>query len=121
MINSLLAIVSHSDGNYYFDNFGEALVYALIGFIVVFIGILLVIFVIWLIGFILKKSNNLAFLKNIGKKNKSVGAEITENEATADGDEISDEIKVAVVAAIMAYYDSEKPECEFEVKRIKRI
>ena len=43
MLNFLLDIVPKPDGNYYFDNFGEALVYALIGFLVVFCGIILII------------------------------------------------------------------------------
>ena len=43
MLNSLLDIIPKEDGNFYFSNFGEALVYALIGFLVVVLGIVLII------------------------------------------------------------------------------
>ena len=44
MLNNLLAIIPKDDGNFYFDSFGEALIYALIGFLVVVIGIVLYLF-----------------------------------------------------------------------------
>ena len=40
-------------------------------------------------------------------------------EAT-DG-EIPVEVRLAIVAAIAAYYEGEKSKCEFKVKRIKRL
>ena len=119
MLNSLMAIKPNADGNFYFDNFGEALVYALIGFLVVFIGIVLIIFIIWLLGLVLRKTNNLEFLTKLGKKKKKTAEELPEI-STEDGD-IPDEVKAAIVAAIMTYYSEEKPECEFRVRRIKRI
>lgn len=127
MLNFLLDIVPQTpggtfDGNYYFsDRFGEPAIYALIGFLVVFIGIILIIAIIWLIGLLMRKTNNLAFLTNIGKKKKKKEVEADKNEVLAETDEIPDEVKAAIVAAIMAYYCEEKPECEFKVKRIKRI
>lgn len=133
MLNSFLSIDAHGDGNYYFSNFGEAFIYALIGFLVVVIGIVLIIFIIWLIGLILRKTNNLAFLSKFKtkckaaiskrKKKKPEEAEKLEktDAVTADGEDISDEVKVAIIAAIMAYYSEEKPQCEFKVKRIRRI
>lgn len=128
MFNSLLDIIARPDGNFYFsgaaNGIGEALIYALIGFLVVFLGIVLIIFIIWLIGLILRKTNNLAFLnklnfKNKLKKKKQEGAQAEINQKADD--EIPDEVKAAIVAAIMAYYDNEKTECEFVVRRIKRI
>ena len=38
MVNQLLDFVANGDGNYYFENLGEALIYALIGFLIVFVG-----------------------------------------------------------------------------------
>lgn len=119
MINALLDIIP-KNGNYYFDNFGEALVYALIGFLVVFLGIVLIIFIIWLIGLILRKTNNFEFLSNIGKKKRKKQTAVEISESTNDGD-IPDEVKAAIIAAIMTYYSDKKPECEFRVRRIKRI
>ena len=100
--------------------FGEACLYALIGFLIVFAGIALIIFIIWLIGLIIRKTNNFEFISKIkiGKKKKP--NEIQSVTETDDG-EIPDAVKVAIVAAIMAYHSEEKPECEFKVRRIKRI
>lgn len=118
MLNELLSIVPKEDGNFYFESFGEALVYALIGFLVVVIGIVLIICIIWLVGFIIRKSNNFEFLTKIGKKKKIQEATVSVSEQ--DG-EVPAEIKAAIMAVLMAYYSEEKPECEFKVKRIKRI
>ncbi len=122
MLNSLLDIIPKEDGNFYFSNFGEALVYALIGFLVVVLGIVLIIFIIWLIGFILRKTNNLAFLRRISIKKRKDKPVPERSAAQQNGnDELPDGVKAAIIAAIVAYYGTEKPECEFKVKRIKRI
>ena len=126
MLNFLLDILPQKpdgsfDGNYYFsDRFGEPAIYALIGFLIVFVGIVLIIAIIWLVGLLMRKTNNLAFLSNIGKKKKKK-EEPVGSEAVSDTDEIPDEVKAAIIAAIMAYYSEEKPKCEFKVKRIKRL
>ena len=63
MLSNLLAILpgdgsswagqNKSPDNFYFDNFGEAALYALIGFMVVFVGIILIIGIIWLLSVLL--------------------------------------------------------------------
>ena len=126
MLNNLLDILPQKpdgsfDGNYYFsDRFGEPAIYALIGFLIVFVGIVLIIAIIWLIGLLMRKTNNLAFLTQIGKQ-KQKKEEPAPAEAISDTDEVPDEVKAAIIAAIMAYYSEEKPKCEFKVKRIKRL
>lgn len=129
MLSTLLAIVGRSDGNFYFDGpvngIGEGLIYALIGFLVVFVGIILIIFIIWLLGLIMKKTDNLAFLtkkreKGVKKGKKAEKPAENNSAAAVDGD-IPDEIKVAITAAILAYYEQNSLQCEFKVKRIKRI
>ena len=129
MLNNILALINQ-EGSL---GFGEACLYALIGFLIVFLGITIIIFIIWLIGLILRKTNNLAFLSKFKvkckaafsnrKKKKSEGTEKQEKTeiVASDGEDISDEVKVAIIAAIMAYYSEEKPQCEFKVKRIRRI
>jgi sodium pump decarboxylase gamma subunit len=125
MLNNILAIVAGTGdnaGNYYFDNFGEAAVYALIGFLVVFAGIVIIICVIWLIGLLMRKTNNLAFLTKKRVKKQPVKEEIKNIEtANEEREEIPDEVKAAIVAAIMAYYEEKEEKCQFTVKRIKRI
>lgn len=133
MLNNLLGFVK-GDGsywagqlrapdNYYFDNWGEPFLYALIGFVVVFVGIVLIIGIIWLVGLIMRKTNNLEFLTKKSKKNKTAAkqADTAETGNAADDGEIPAEVKAAIIAAIMAYYDDQQEKCEFTVKRIKRI
>lgn len=110
---NLLAIIAGDDGNYYFDNMAESLVYALIGFVVVFAGIVILIGLLYLVGYIIRKAEK----GNIGIFKRKAAEEAE----PAEGDEVSDEVKAAIVAAVMAYYSTEKPQCEFVVKRIKRI
>ena len=116
MTECLLALINEENSL----SFGDACLYALIGFLIVFIGITIIIFIIWLIGLIMRKTNNLEFLSRIGKKKKTE-MRLPEVEDVSGKDEIPDETKAAIVAALMAYYDAEKPECEFRVRRIKRL
>ena len=92
----------------------EALLYAVIGFIVTFIGIVIIIGVIWLAGLIIRKS--------VARKKKSADMQeqYAASEAMAGG--ISEAEKVAIIAAIAAYYESENTAVsEFKVRRIKRL
>lgn len=97
---------------------GEVSLDALIGFIVVFIGILFLIFVVWLVG---------KFLTGVdGKEPKKVQEKVQERvaipaEKPKEEDEISEETVAVIVAALTAYYQTNQPKCEFTVKRIKRI
>mgnify|MGYP000246764095 CR=1 FL=1 len=91
----------------------EGLLYALIGFLVTFLGIVILIFFVWLVG----KGINSFTAKTAAKQKNSV--ELTETAESED--EISTEIKLAIIAAVAAYYEGEKATCEFKVKRIKRI
>lgn len=120
MLNSLLEIIPNADGNFYFSNKAEAHVYALIGFCVVLVGIVLIILIIWLLGLILRKTDNLAFLTRRKKKSNDSSAEPIPPKTVAE-DGITNEVKVAIISAIMAYYSEEKPECEFKVRRIKKL
>lgn len=110
-----------SPKNFYFDNFGEAALYALIGFVVVFVGIIIIIGIIWLVGLIMRKTNNLEFLTKKREKKPETKEAQTDTAAVATSDDIPDEVKAAIVAAIMAYYAESEEKCEFTVKRIKRI
>lgn len=139
MLANLLAIVNgdgsslagqiKSPDNYYFDNWGEPFLYALICLLVIFVGIVVIIFVIWLVGLIMRKTNNLEFLtkkrekKVKGSKTKKTEESVAEVKPVENGseEEIPAEVKAAIVAAIMAYYENKQEKCEFTVKRIKRL
>lgn len=133
MLSNLLAILpgdgsSHAGQkrlpeNFYFDNFGEAALYALIGFLVVFVGILIIIAIIWLVGLVMRKTKNLEFLtKRRDKKPKDTASKVQNvAEEQLINDDVPAEVKAAIVAAIMAYYQENEEKCQFTVKRIKRL
>ena len=93
---------------------GEALLYALIGFVVTFIGIVILIFIVWLCGKIVR-----CFTKS--KKKQAAAEAVSADNAVAAAEDVSDDVRVAIIAAIAAYYASENAACEFQVKRIKRL
>ncbi|MBQ8429189.1 MAG: OadG family protein [Clostridia bacterium] len=93
----------------------EAALYALLGFAVVFVGILFLIFIVWAVGQVMSKLQA-----------KPSGTEKTETKPAPAMvlpavDELSDETVAVIMAALTAYYQTNNPKCEFTVKRIKRI
>ena len=101
-----------------------AAIEALIGFLIVIAGIALLIFIIWLAGFLIKnfegKKKSKKAAKKIAPVIKSAPTEPAKKSAPIE-EEVPDQVKAAIIAAIMAYYSAEKPKAEFTVKRIKRI
>lgn len=100
---------------------GEVAIDALIGFIVVFIGIALLVAIVWAVGKVMQSAGD-AKGKTTEKQTKKTEtkAEIpaVKNAATDDLDE---ETIAVISAAIAAYYASEQRSCGFVVKRIKRM
>ena len=110
----LLNIVSWEDAPK--ATIGEAALYALVGFAIVFLGIAFLIFVVWLVGKVMTMLEN--------KKTKQLVTPTQATEAVVvsrDEEEIPEETVAVITAAIMAYYVKENRKCEFTVKRIKRI
>lgn len=90
---------------------GLGLFVFLLGLLIVFLGMTVIVLVITVIGKIMKASDK--------KKNAKVAtAPVIVNETFSDDD---GRICAAIIAAISAYYFSENNNCEFKVKRIKRI
>lgn len=95
----------------------DALIYALVGFVVTFLGIVIIIGVIWLAGFIIRKATA---KKKAAASMEEQYAASAEGETDADG--IGEAERVAIIAAIAAYYESEETAVsEFKVRRIKRL
>ena len=94
----------------------EALLYALIGFLVVFAGIALLIAVVWAVGKVMSAINPTAQPKKVEVKPKQtqVAPVVIEND-------VDEETVAVITAALMAYYQKTNPQCGFTVKRIKRI
>lgn len=114
MVLELLAKKALPEGGKYIG-IGEALVNAAIGFCVVFVGIAVLVFCVWLVGKILQST----------QKKPNVKAQPTKKEqssATADTDgAITDETVAVITAAIAAVYQKENRSPDFTVRRIKRI
>lgn len=116
MLNGLLMYPVTEGGKvvHYFDNFAEALLYALIGFAVTFLGIVILIAIVWAVGKATKKAEE----KFAARAAKAVPSQPAED---AEGEGIGEAERVAVMAAVAAYLESENSTCEFKVKRIKRL
>ena len=116
MLMNLLTNSSLPEG-YQEVTIGTAALYALIGFLVVFAGISFLIFVVWLVGKVMSKANETAVVKEkpAPKKVEPVPAQ------TVVEEDVDEETVVLIMAALMAYYEKNNPQCEFTLKRIKRI
>lgn len=103
-----------------FQNLGEAALYALLGFMVVFVGIAFLILIVWLVGLIMTKSNGTktAPAEKQSKQKETKAESVTTSEIA---EAFSEETIAVITAALMAYYQKNNPKCEFTVKRIKRI
>lgn len=116
MFNNLLATSIEHEG----IGVGMTSVYALIGLVVVFIGIAFLIYVVWAVGRILAKLNGEIPVKK--EKEASVKQSATGSVSAANtSEEVPEEVVAAITAALMAYYQTAKPQCGFTVKRIKKI
>ncbi|MBQ5926390.1 MAG: OadG family protein [Clostridia bacterium] len=96
---------------------GEAVIDALIGLSVVFLGITLLVLIVALVGKVMTKSVPVKQTK----KTETVAQKPTPVVKQESSDDITEETIAVITAAIMAYYEKENRKCEFTVKRIKRI
>ena len=99
MLMNLLTNSSLPDG-YQKVSVGEASLYALIGYAVVFAGIALLIFIVWLVGMLMTKAKAKPIAK---EKSESIVSAPTPIQTVMEEDEIDDETIVLITAALMAY------------------
>ena len=118
MLNSLLVNVADKSRTVPIE---EAALYALLGFAVVFLGIVFLIGIIWLVGKGMGKVNMLQGKAKEPKAKATTAQTSAQTKPVVGEEEISEETIVILTAAIMAYYQETNPKCEFTVKRIKRI
>ena len=97
-----------------FVDVGTAALYALIGYLVVFLGISLLVLVVWLLGLGFKHLPQ-KFQKKV-KVEKTVEAVQTPMQVEA----LDDQTVAVITAAIAAYYQKQQVPCEFVIKKIKR-
>ncbi len=94
---------------------GEATLYAALGFFTVFLGIAFLIAVVWLVGKVMGGKNS---KKITPQPEKEVASPVDEPVVF---DEVDGETLAIIMAALMTYYETNNPKCEFTLKRIKRI
>ncbi len=97
-------------------NIGEGAFYAVFGLLFVFIGIALLVLILMLVGFIMKKVN----AKQEKKTEVISDPPVPALYPPAD-DGIPPEVIAAIMAALMGYYKKENTKCDFIVRRIKRL
>ena len=107
---------------------GEAAIDALIGFCIVFIGIALLVFIVWGVGKIMQNAslgNGKGGRKTAPKAAEKPAIKTEKPEAVAPekvaNEDIDDETVAVIAAAIAAVYEAERRSCGFVVKRIKRM
>ena len=98
----------------------ESIIYAVLGWLIVFLGICFLIGVVTLVNFLMKKANGKKSTqpKQVVKEEKP--KEVVES-VQADSEAIPEEVVAVITAALMAYYEQNNPKCEFTVRRIKKI
>ena len=116
MLTNLLTNANLPEG-YQEVSIGTASLYALIGYLIVFAGIAFLIFIVWLVGKFMTKPQPALKKEKIDEKI----AVDTPAEPTILEDEVDEETAAVIMAALMAYYETNYPKCEFTVKRIKRV
>ena len=114
MLMNLLTSANLPEG-YQKVDLDVAALYALIGYAVVFAGIAFLIFVVWLVGKIVSKPKTTP-QKAVVEDKPTLNLPMSEND-----EELDEETVAVIMAALMAYYETNYPKCEFTVKRIKRV
>ena len=92
---------------------GNGIFVFILGMIVVFLGMLIIVVSVTLCGKLIGKNKT----KKPTLKKIEDNGEMVKNQK----EEISPEVKAAIVAVISAYYFEKKSTCDFVVKKIKRI
>ena len=92
----------------------EALLYAGIGFLVVFLGIGFLVLVVWAIGAAISK------VTAAQKKVKTVEKAEAVPQVSLPSEDLDEQTVAVITAAIAAYYQKQQIPCEFVIKKIRR-
>ena len=90
----------------------------ILGILVTFFGIIIIVICVSIVGKILKITT-----ENVSKtKKEEIKPAKDESQViTANDDEVPEHIKVAIIAAISAYYENTAEKCDFVVRKIRRF
>ena len=111
MLNHLLAVTEPPLGN----NLSQGLFTFVLGLLVVFLGIAIIVIFVSLAGSVFNKSEQKEEVKPV---------EVVEEAPVVVEEGIPEHVKVAIIAAISAYYfnnEESKSNCDFVVRKIKRF
>lgn len=104
-----------------FDNFGQNALTGgftfLLGISVVFLGMIILVLAVSLVGSFMAKADKKKTDKILQDKN----VETVQLSNEEQSDDVPEHVRVAIIAAIMAYYADSGVKNEFKVKKIKRI
>lgn len=100
---------------------GEAALYALLGYFVVFMGIAFLIFVVWLVGQLISKMEGDKKPQKQQKQAPVEAASVQETPVSLMQEDVDEETVAVIMAALTAYYEKNYPKCEFTIKRIKKV
>ena len=100
---------------------GEAALYALLGYFVVFMGIAFLIFVVWLVGQLISKMEGGKKPQKQQKQAPVEAASVQETPVSLMQEDVDEETVAVIMAALTAYYEKNYPKCEFTIKRIKKV
>ena len=98
---------------------GDGAFYAAFGYVFVFLGIAILVFLFTILGIVMKKIN--------ARKPKKKRVRAKDGEETAITskieveEEISPEIVAVISAAIAAVYEGENVKCDFVVRKIRKL
>ena len=98
----------------------EAALYALLGFMIVVLGIAFLIAIVWAVGKFMQK-DKITVQKVQEKPVVQPTKPVVTTQPSTNNDEVDEETVAVITAAIMAYYEKNTPKCEFTLKRIKRF
>ena len=106
-MNLLLAITS--------DAIKDGFLTILLGILVVFLGMAIIVFFVWLFGVLFDKFVNKKVVKPLKEPTK-------QDEIMVDDGSIPEDVKVAIIAAVTTcYYNEPSKKCDFKVRKIKRL
>lgn len=100
----------------FLDNVSTGTLTFVLGIVVIFLGMTVLVLAVSLMGSIMTKIDE----KKAQKVEEKKDVEVTSFEEE-QSDEIPEHVKVAIVAAIAAYYADSGVKNEFKVRKIKKI
>ena len=99
---------------------GNGLFTLILGLVVVFAGMLIIVLAVSIAGKIMKRNSEKGEKEKIVEPAPEVVHEVPAQPVQAS-DEIPEHIRVAIIAAIAAYYENNQPQNEFKVRKIKKL